>query len=172
MKFVIVVASLVIMIAAAPGWKSPCHQGFPCAHSVAGNCTQFDLNNEWRATVDSRQLNESWIYAVCPDSVQPNITVLSKLDLRNCIANDQGTLTLREKGGHNGQACTVSKPPPVPVGQEPVGEMKLQCWMPGNPFLKNIGLLAFKEVNISSMIWVDHNSVLGCYSQTGVRIPK
>lgn len=44
--------------------------------------------------------------------------------------------------------CTLSNPPPVGTGQEPIGNITLQCWVPGNPALKEVGLLAFKEVGL------------------------
>ncbi|KAK7444152.1 hypothetical protein Landi51_08703 [Colletotrichum acutatum] len=91
------IASLaVIVVATAEDKKSACHKEFPCAHTVAGNCTHFDLNNEWRSKWDSRQFNETWLFADCPNKVLNNSLVTSKLDLRECVANDQGVLVARE----------------------------------------------------------------------------
>ncbi|KAG7044081.1 CVNH domain-containing protein [Colletotrichum scovillei] len=171
MKLFNIIASLGIIAAAtAEDKKSACHSEFPCAHSVAGNCTHFDLNNEWRAEKDSRQFNETWLFADCPNKVLNNSLVTSKLDLRNCVANDEGVLVAREGGGSNGKICTLSNPPPVPVGKEPSANITLQCWMPGHRALKEVDLLAFQEVGLSDVVWVDTNGTLGCYGKLGNRV--
>ncbi|KAK1532976.1 uncharacterized protein CCOS01_04959 [Colletotrichum costaricense] len=171
MKLFNLIASLAVIAAAtAEDNKSACHREFPCAHTVLGNCTHFDLNNQWRAAVDYRQFNETWLFADCPSKALNNTIVPSKLDLKNCVANDQGELVARENGGSNGEICTISNPPPVPVGKEPSANITLQCWMRGDPAHKEDKLLAFKQVSISDVVWVDTNGTLGCYGKLGDRV--
>lgn len=98
MKLFNIIASLAIInVATAADKKSACHNEFPCAHTVAGNCTHFDLNNIWRSQMDSRQFNETWLFADCPNKALNNTFVTSQLDLKQCVANDQGVLVAREK---------------------------------------------------------------------------